>query len=326
MLKVVLVFIIVMCFSMVNSRSAYAVTTYSSSSGTDVNWATSLGKMYQDIIDVVKKQIKDNFEVVSKDAISLLGSMSVIWIVVHLGRGFLQGKAIITEFSVKIFIIVGLSALLQFSVYEKYIIDNLEILFNDLPTMFSSVDGNNIIEKVLTQSGDVVDKILAYINSSSWLSVLGDLVICLVTILSVMAFTLVVVLNVLANTVKFYLILGLGSIFILLAFFDFTRKFSVGAFSMVAASIFNMLLLTVFLKIYSEVILNQVQLISREEVITRAFILIVFNVASIFFMTTLSEISNMVVGTAISSGRSVLANSSIAKMSTSLVKMFPRGR
>lgn len=317
------VLVIIFFLLIFNCHSMYASTTLTSS-GENITWATSLGDLYQDIVDMIKQQIRDNFETVSKDAVSLLGSMAVIWIVIHFGRNFLQGRAIITEFSIKIFVFLGLSALLQFSVYEKYVIDNLEILFNDLPTMFSGIDGDNVIEKVLTQSGNVVDIILDYISNSSWMSVLADLFICLITIISIIAFTLVVVLNVLSNTIKFYLILGLGSIFILLAFFDFTRKFSVGAFSMIVASIFNMLLLAVFLEIYSEVILSQVQLVSREDVITKAFILIVFNIASIFFINTLSEISNMVVGTAISSGRNVLAKSSVANMATSLVRVLPK--
>ncbi|UQY79977.1 TrbL/VirB6 family protein [Candidatus Hepatincola sp. Av] len=318
MKKSFLIIFLLMCVSCHN--------VYASDVGgtTDLNWATSLGNMYQDIIDVIKGQIKENFEVVSKDAVSLLGSLAVLWIVVLSGRNFIQGRTIINDFSIKMSCFVGLTALLQFNIYEKYIVENLEILFNDLPTMFSSIDGNNVIEKVLTQAGDIVDKILAYLNSSSWLNILGDLIICAITIISVIAFTLVVVLNVLSNTVKFYLILSLGSVFILLSFFDFTRKFTVGAFSLVASSIFNMLLLTVFLKIYSEVILNQMNLVTKEDVITKAFILIAFNVASIFFINTLSEISTMVVGTAISSGKGVLAKSSVANMATSLVRVLPK--
>lgn len=214
----------------------------------------SLVNIYNQLIDVTKDTISQNMSKVVKVASKILMTMATFWIIITSIRNVVSGGQILTDFFNKMALMVILLALLQYKYYDHFVVHNLEILFNNLPTLFTSGDGNNVITNTINQTSKIANDIWDIAENKTWISSMFAYIMGGIAVFSLCILTGVVIINVLFATVKFYIVLSMSSILIICYFFQFTRNFTIGGVKVVLGAIINITLLSIFLSLFGKII------------------------------------------------------------------------
>lgn len=267
--------------------------------------------LYDNLIDVVKTTMKAKVKDLEKGAIDLLTAMAVAYLVFRIAKSYIKDEPFRSDVFEKIVLFVVLATFLQFKYFEEYTLEPLELLFNNLPSIFSSSSSSysSSISNVLSQSGELVSGIWATLEYNNIFSVGKILIMAIPVVLatiSVISLTLVIILNVLLATLKFYLVLTLSSLFILLSFFKFTRQYMLGAVQVVAGAILNITLLSVFLNMYGEIFTSLVNIHgnSAEQGTMGLMTVVILSSVGIFIVGTISEVAQAITGSGLTSAGS----------------------
>ena len=117
-----------------------------------------LVQIYNKLIQLTKNTIDSNMKEVVRSATKLLATMAfVAWIVIVL-KSWITGSYFFSELTIKTGLFLGLAILLNFNWYNKYILSNLEALFNNLPTVFNG-GGGSVIANIINQTSSIANKI-----------------------------------------------------------------------------------------------------------------------------------------------------------------------
>ncbi len=310
-MKIILIVILAIIFIDISTAQAF------DGDASDGIVSSMLGAVYENITRAVQGSIESIFTDVSKIALKFLSSFATMWLIIYTTRAIITGRSIISDVSIKMLLFIILSALMSFKVFDKYILKNLEQIFNYLPIIFNK-DFNgkdNIISNILITANTLIAQIIGTWSELSWGAMIMDTALALTSIISILAFTLVVMFNVLIATVEFYMVMGLGSLLILAYFFQFTRSLALGGLKVVIGAIFSITLLSFFLRIYSDVLSNLLSY-TADSFFTSSLNIILLNSASIYLMQALMRIGESITGTVMQNGSGLInkVNSGISSM------------
>ena len=310
-MKIILIVILAIIFIDISTAQAF------DGDASDGIVSSMLGAVYENITRAVQGSIESIFTDVSKIALKFLSSFATLWLIIYTTRAIITGRSIISDVSIKMLLFIILSALMSFKVFDKYILKNLEQIFNYLPIIFNK-DFNgkdNIISNILITANTLIAQIIGTWSELSWGAMIMDTALALTSIISILAFTLVVMFNVLIATVEFYMVMGLGSLLILAYFFQFTRSLALGGLKIVIGAIFSITLLSFFLRIYSDVLSNLLSY-TADSFFTSSLNIILLNSASIYLMQALMRIGESITGTVMQNGSGLInnVNSGISSM------------
>ena len=245
-MKIILIVILAIIFIDISTAQAF------DGDASDGIVSSMLGAVYENITRAVQGSIESILTDVSKIALKFLSSFATLWLIIYTTRAIITGRSIISDVSIKMLLFIILSALMSFKVFDKYILKNLEQIFNYLPIIFNK-DFNgkdNIISNILITANTLIAQIIGTWSELSWGAMIMDTALALTSIISILAFTLVVMFNVLIATVEFYMVMGLGSLLILAYFFQFTRSLALGGLKIVIGAIFSITLLSFVMRQY----------------------------------------------------------------------------
>jgi hypothetical protein len=300
-----LVFSILLAFSLVSisTTSLMSAPSWGSSSniGGEINVPKAgmfdpLIQIYNKIIVLVKKAVESNMKKVVKSATQLLGTMAGAYIIVMGARSFLSGSQFLSSVMEKMFGFLCLLALLQFSWYDKYILSNLENLFNNLPTLFNSGGGGDVITNIISQTSSLTNKVWTAIGNIGWGLKVISIIAGAFAIGALTSLTLVVLINVLILTVEFYFVLSISSILILLFFFKFTRSLSMGAVQIVFGAILKVTLLSLFLNLFGGIIEEALVFDGEREFFASCMGIILISAIGIVLIKVVNDIANRITG------------------------------
>ncbi|MDR0484228.1 MAG: type IV secretion system protein [Alphaproteobacteria bacterium] len=251
--------------------------------------------IYNNLIDLTKNSIEKNMKKVIKSANILLSTMATLYIIFMGGRSLMTGSHFLSDFIQKMFLFLILSALLSFQWYDKYVLSNIETLFNNLPTLFSNGGGDiisNIVEQNSKSAKEIWDKasnIGFGLNIISWF-------IGFIAILALTTLTLVVLANILILTVEFYFVLSLSSILILLCFFKFTRNLTVGATQIVIGAILKITCLSLFLSLFAGVVRSALVFKDMGDFFSSCMGVVLVSFIGIVLIKIVNDIANRISG------------------------------
>jgi hypothetical protein len=221
--------------------------------------------------------------------------MATIYIVVMGARSFLSGGQFLSSMVEKMFLFIILSALLQFSWYDKYILANLENLFNNLPTLFGS-GGGDIISNIISQTSSLAYDVWKAIGNIGWGLKVISMIAGAFAVGALTSLTLVVLINVLILTVEFYFVLSISSILILLFFFKFTRSLSMGAVQIVFGAILKVTLLSLFLNLFGVIITEALVFDGEGEFFASCMGIVLISAIGIVLIKVVNDIANRITG------------------------------
>lgn len=252
-------------------------------------------QIYNKLIVLVKKAVESNMKQVVKSANILLSTMATSYIIVMGTRSFLTGSQFLSSSMEKMFGFLCLLALLQFDYYDKYILANLEVLFNGLPTLFGS-GGGDIITNIIIETSSLVGKIWKTASSLPLWAMGMGYVMSFISMTALASLTLVVLINVLILTVEFYFVLSISSILILLFFFKFTRSLSMGAVQIVFGAILKVTLLSLFLSMFGGIIREALVFDGEGEFFASCMGVVLISTVGIILIKVVNEIANRITG------------------------------
>lgn len=256
------VFLIVLVF-FISFSSSYAYAGFNPIAGRGItstiaepknNITKGLVIFYNQLITQFKKIITNITRKVQDpllDLLTVFASGSIAFIV---GKSFITGESLNQNLTFKLILFLALASLLMVDVFKSAILDNLLILFDNLPTIFSNTQDGNVVENIVAQTGSMIDTIKQQADNAGWGWGLIDKICATIAIAAITSMLIIVILNILECSFYFYITVGLGSIFILLFFFKETRNYSMGAVNLVVASILNVTILSFFLLIIGQII------------------------------------------------------------------------
>ncbi len=293
-----IIFSLLIGFSVLN-LSLVSTTAYSAELGSVIEvkepgFFDPLIEIYNKIINLTKSVIEKNMKKVVKSANRLLATMAGGYIIIMGARSLLNGSPFLSETTQKMFLFLVIASLLNFKWFDFYILKNLENLFNNLPSLFSS-GGGDAISNIVNQTSDLSSIMWTAYSSISWTSFIMTIG-AIIGILALSLLTLIVLINVLILTVEFYVVLSLSSIWLLLFFFKFTRSLAMGAVQVVYCSIIKITLLSVFLSMFGGIIKEALVFNDENEFFASCMGVVVLSFVAIILLKIVNEIANRIAG------------------------------
>ncbi len=299
-----LVFSILLAFSLVGISASNLMSAPSWGSSSNIGGEISVPKagmfdpliqIYNKLIKLTKKAVESNMKQVVRSASILLATMAGAYIVVMGARSFLSGSLFLSSTMEKMFGFLCLLALLQFSWYDKYILSNLENLFNNLPTVFNG-GGGDVITNIIFQTSSLANKIWKAIGEIGWGLKVISIIAGAFALGALTSLTIVVLVNVLILTFEFYFVLSISSILILLFFFKFTRSLSMGAVQIVFGAILKVTLLSLFLSLFGVIITEALIFDGESEFFASCMGIILISAIGIVLIKIVNDIANRITG------------------------------
>lgn len=260
----------------------------------DVGMFDDLIGIYNELIALTKLSIQDNMKKIVNSARLLLGTMATLWIIVVGAKSMIAGSYFFNDLMLKMFVFLLLWALLNFNWYDQYIVKNLELLFTNLPTLFSS-SGGDVISNIINQTSMLSGEIWKGVEELGWRAIFG-VVIALIAMISLVLLSVVIVMNVLIISVEFYFVLSLSSLLILLYFFKFTRNFSIQALNVSLGAIGKLTMLSMFLSIFGGVISNALKFDNQDDFFSACIGVILICSVGMVLIKLVNDISNRIMG------------------------------
>lgn len=225
-----------------------------------------LASIYNQLINAAKNNIVKIMNKLQKPVSALLASFMTFWLIIMATRSIITGNSIRDALLSKLGLFIGLSIFLQFNYFSTYIVANAENLFDNLPTYITTLGGgsNNLLQNILSSSETTIKTIGNILIDASFsfgyiLSLIGGIL----ALISIIVVTIKVICTSLVATIKFYLVLSLSSIWILLFFFKATRTMAMQAINIIIECICQMCLLVAVLGLSSNIFIKLLDDLSK---------------------------------------------------------------
>lgn len=225
-----------------------------------------LASIYNQLINAAKNNIVKVMNKLKKPVSVLLASFMTFWLIIMATRSIITGNSIRDALLSKLGLFIGLSIFLQFNYFSTYIVANAENLFDNLPTYITTLGGgsNNLLQNILSSSETTIKTIGNILIDASFsfgyiLSLIGGIL----ALVSIIVVTIKVICTSLVATIKFYLVLSLSSIWILLFFFKATRTMAMQAINIIIECICQMCLLVAVLGLSSNIFIKLLDDLSK---------------------------------------------------------------
>ncbi|MDR2007417.1 MAG: type IV secretion system protein [Alphaproteobacteria bacterium] len=327
MKNLILIIILALSFNSAYITKASAVSFSDGNLGNQIyptpGLFNGLVEIYNQLIKKTKDTIQTNMDKLTRPATKLLSTMAVVYLLVSVGRSLLVGEYLLKDSVIKVGLMLILTGLLNFKYYNMYVIQNLEVVFNGIPSLLSSNGGGSAIENVINQTSIIAEQIWTVVSGLGWMD--GKIIGYAMGILAIFALALltgVVVINVLFATIKFYLVLSLSSIFILLFFFKFTRSFAMGAVQVVMGAIINLILLSMFLNLFGGVVAGLLRF-DGVDFFASCMSIVLISCVGVYLVGVVNEIAQIITAQTIRTGGNMAsAGGQIGKLGSSISNAF----